>query len=101
MFLVLALFGYSIMLVVGVPLYCIFQKLGWSSLFVYMTSALVIASALIYLLIILPGLAVEGSQPIDWLSVSRIGQFAYIVTGCCFVTLVFWFIARPDKKDSL
>jgi hypothetical protein len=95
-----ALIGYSLALLIGLPVYFLMQKTGANGLVSYGFMAIVFAAILIFYLIGLPVHHENDGDLSSLASLERIRQMAVLAFGSFFTVLVFWLIARPDKADK-
>ena len=109
-----AMAGYPVALVLGVPIYLLFQRRGVTDLFAYSLAGLAMG-LVVYLAAVLPaaifgGLdaarlpqGILGGLGRDW--VYEIGVTLPIapLSAMCgaIAAMVFWCISRPDKRGSL
>jgi hypothetical protein len=91
-----ALVGYPIALLIGLPLFALFRYLRWNGLVTYALSAVGFSGLLIYLFVVGPSFR-EG-QPIENVFLpARLAQMSIISFACITTVITFWLVARPDK----
>ncbi|PNS09107.1 hypothetical protein [Solilutibacter silvestris] len=84
----IAMFAYPAMLVVGLPLHLLFQRLGWNNVWPYLLSGAIAGIVVAYYLF--P--SVHGFANPSSIAIAVICAFFGAITAA-----TFWWIARPSR----
>ncbi len=92
-----AAIAYPIALVVGVPAYIFYRKMGWTGLFHYIIGGLFLSIFPIAILVVLP--RVVDVRKVSELQIynANIAQSVVIIVATLSTIVSFWLIARPDR----
>lgn len=93
-----ALVGYPVAILIGLPLFLMFRRLGWNGLPVYMTASLFPAALLIAGFIVFPA-SRDSTEPLfeQFQSGTRLAQVGFVLICSAITVLAFWLMARPDR----
>jgi len=88
--------GYSIALIIGLPLFALFRYLRWNGLLTYAISSIGFSVLLNALFVVGPA-QMQGEPLQGLLSATRLAQMGLLTFACTLTVLSFWLIARPDR----
>lgn len=97
-----AFFGYPVALILGVPLYLLFRRLGWVAFSTYVVAGAVLGVVPFAFFFVPPALECvsgAGSESHACLVLTTMAPFGiYSTAAGIAATIAFWLIARPDKS---
>ncbi|MBL4537130.1 MAG: hypothetical protein JKP96_00540 [Oceanicaulis sp.] len=93
-----AVIGYPIAVVLGVPVWFAFSRLGWFSLRAYLLAGFAFSLVVVGLLVLWPAYHAQLLSVQMMLSPARLAQMLILAAATTFSVAVFWFIARPDHQ---
>lgn len=99
-----AMIGYPLALLMGVPLFVLFRRLGWNGVTPYLAAGIGFACMVSTYFVVLPNhhdagpFKSLGAEVESLMSTARLAQFGLIVFACLFSTASFWLMVRPDRK---
>lgn len=91
-----ALLGYPVALLTGLPAYLWMAQRRWVGLPAYLGLAVVYAVVLSVWLFLRPALMRPESLNLNALAL----QSGAVLIGCVITLVIFWLIARPDKRGG-
>lgn len=97
--LIILAVSYSFSIIIGVPLFLLMSKMGWTGIISYSIAAILCTLILCFLFIILP-IYQENDGDLSTVFMSaRVMQLLIISVACFLTVLIFWLIARPDRLN--